>query len=122
MLAAAILPLATAYSVAESCGHAGKLDGKLKTEPIFYGTFVGVIAAAAILVMIPGAPLVPILFLTQALNAVMLLPLLAMIIHLCRDEKMMGSLKIGRVATVLSGATFAMIAIAVVALGAYSLP
>jgi Natural resistance-associated macrophage protein len=34
MLAAAILPLATAYSVAESFGHTGKLDGKLKTEPI----------------------------------------------------------------------------------------
>ena len=122
MLAAAILPLATAYSVAESCGHAGKLDGKLKAEPIFYGTFIGITAAAAILVMIPGAPLVPILFLTQALNAVMLLPLLAMIIHLCRDEKMMGSLKIGRTATLLSWATFAMITIAVVALGAYSLP
>lgn len=38
MLAAANLPPATAYSVAEPCGHAGKLDGKLKTEPIFYGT------------------------------------------------------------------------------------
>jgi Mn2+/Fe2+ NRAMP family transporter len=120
MLAAAILPLSTAYSVAESFGHEGKLDGKVRTEPIFYGTFVVVIAAAAGLVMIPGAPLVRILFLTQALNAVMLLPLLAMIIHLCRDNEMMGSLKIGRTATVLSWTTFAMIAAAVVALGAYS--
>lgn len=122
MLAAAILPLATAYSVAESLGHEGKLDGKLKTEPIFYGTFLAVTAVAAILVMIPGAPLIPILFLTQALNAVMLLPLLAMIIHLCRDEKMMGSLKIGRVATVLSCTAFALITTAIVALGVYSLP
>ena len=120
MLAAAILPLSTAYSVAESFGHEGKLDGKLRTEPIFYGTFVVVTAAAAGLVMIPGAPLVRILFLTQALNAVMLLPLLAMIIHLCRDNEMMGSLRIGRAATVLSWTTFAMIAAAVVALGAYS--
>jgi Mn2+/Fe2+ NRAMP family transporter len=93
MLAAASLPLATAYSVAESFGHTGKLDGKLKTEPIFYGTFLAVTATAAILVMIPGIPLIPILFLTQALNAVMLLPLLAMIIHLCRDQKMMGTLR-----------------------------
>ena len=122
MLAAAILPLATAYSVAESCGHAGKLDGKLKNEPIFYGTFLGVTATAAILVMIPGAPLISILFLTQALNAVMLLPLLAMIIHLCRDRKMMGSLTIGRTATALSWTAFAMIATAIGALGAYSLP
>jgi len=98
------------------------VGGKLKTEPIFYGTFLAVTATAAILVMIPGAPLIPILFLTQALNAVMLLPLLAMIIHLCRDQKMMGTLKIGRVATALSWTTFAMIAAAIVALGAYSLP
>jgi Mn2+/Fe2+ NRAMP family transporter len=121
MLAAAILPLSTAYSVAESFGHAGKLDGKLRTEPIFYGTFVGVTVAAAGLVMIPGAPLVRILFLTQALNAVMLLPLLAMIIYLCRDSDTMGSLTIGRVTTALSWATFALIAAAVVALGVYSL-
>ena len=72
--------------------------------------------------MIPGAPLIPILFLTQALNAVMLLPLLAMIIHLCRDQKMMGTLKISRVATALSWTTFAMISTTIVALGAYSLP
>lgn len=72
--------------------------------------------------MIPGAPLIPIPFLTQALNAVMLLPLLAMIIHLCRDQKLMRALKIGRVATARSWTAFAMIAAAVVALGAYSLP
>jgi Mn2+/Fe2+ NRAMP family transporter len=94
----------------------------LKTEPLFYGTFLGVTAVAASIVMIPHAPLVPILFLTQALNAVMLLPLLAMIIHLCRDPKLMGELRIGRVATPLAYAMFSLIAVAVVALGVYSLP
>ena len=79
-------------------------------EPIVYGTFLGVTATPTIL------------FLTQALNAVMLLPLLAMIIHLCRDPKMMGSLKIGQVVTVLAWTTFALITLAVVTLGAYSLP
>ncbi len=122
LLAAAILPLSTAYSVAEACGREGSLDGKLKTEPVFYGTFVAVTVAAAAIVMIPGVPLVPILFLTQALNAVMLLPLLAMIIHLCRDAKLMGELRIGRVATPLAWGTFGLIAAAVVALGVYSVP
>jgi Mn2+/Fe2+ NRAMP family transporter len=122
MLAAAILPLATAYSVAEAFGREGKLDGTLTTEPLLNGTFLTVTAVAASIVMIPHAPLVPILFLTQALNAVMLLPLLAMIIHLCRDPKLMGELKIGRVATPLAYAMFSLIAVAVVALGVYSLP
>ena len=71
---------------------------------------------------IPRAPLVPILFLTQALNAVLLLPLLAMIIHLCRDATLMGALRIGHIATPLAWAAFGLIAAAVVALGVYSVP
>ena len=37
---------------------------------------------AALIVLIPGAPLVPVLFLTQALNAVLLLPLLVFALRL----------------------------------------
>jgi Mn2+/Fe2+ NRAMP family transporter len=121
LLAAAILPLSTAYSVMEASGREGNLDATLRAEPLFYGTFVGVTAFAAAIVMFPGAPLVPILFLTQALNAVMLLPLLAMIIHLSRDAETMGELTIGRDATALAWATFGLIAAAVVALGIFSL-
>ncbi len=68
LLAAAILPLSTAYSVAESFGKEGRIDGNLRSEPIFFATFISMTAVAAAIVLIPGAPLVAILFLTQAVT------------------------------------------------------
>ena len=75
---------------------------------------------AAAIVLIPGAPLVPILFLTQAVNAVMLLPLLAMIVHLARDATLMGELRIGKVSAWAAWATTALIAVTVGALAVVS--
>ena len=120
LLAAAILPLSTSYSVAEACGKEGRVDGSLRTEPIFFSTYIAMTVAAAAIVLIPSAPLVPILFLTQAVNAVMLLPLLAMIVHLTRDATLMGELRIGRISAVAAWATTALIALTVAALAVVS--
>jgi Mn2+/Fe2+ NRAMP family transporter len=76
---------------------------------------------AAAIVLVPGAPLVPILFLTQAVNAVMLLPLLAMIAHLTRDRELMGELRVGRLSAYAAWAATALIAVTVGALGIFSL-
>ena len=120
LLAAAILPLSTSYSVSEAFGKAGRIDGTLRTDPIFYLTYIAMIVVASAIVLVPGAPLVRILFLTQALNAVMLLPFLAMIAHLSRDAQLMGELRIGTTSTYAAWATTALIAVAVVALGVFS--
>ena len=121
LLAAAILPLSTSYSVSESFGKEGRIDGNLRTEPVFFATYIAMTAVAAAIVLIPGAPLVPILFLTQALNAVMLLPLLAMIAHLTRDATLMGELRIGAVGACAAWAATALIAVTVIALAVFSL-
>jgi NRAMP (natural resistance-associated macrophage protein)-like metal ion transporter len=120
LLAAAILPLSTSYSVSECFGKAGRIDGTLRTDPIFFSTYIAIIAIASAIVLIPGAPLVPILFLTQAVNAVMLLPFLAMITYLARDAQLVGELRIGGTSAVAAWATTALIAVAVVALGVFS--
>ena len=121
LLAAAILPLTTSYSVSESFGKEGRIDGNLRTDPIFFSTYIAMTTVAAAVVLIPGAPLVPILFLTQAVNAVMLLPFLSMIAYLARDATLMGELRIGAVSASAAWATTALIAVAVVALGVFSL-
>src|SRR4029079_16207891 len=69
LLAAAILPLSSSYSVSEAFGKVGRVDGSLRTDPIFFLTYIGMTAIAAAVVLVPGAPLVPILFLTQVINA-----------------------------------------------------
>ena len=90
LLAAAILPLFTAYSISEAVNAKAKLDDNFREAPTFYLSFFGVIAVSTALVLIPGAPLVRILFLTQALNAVLLLPLLALMLFLARDARVLG--------------------------------
>jgi Mn2+/Fe2+ NRAMP family transporter len=121
LLAASILPLSTAYSVSEAIGHDAALDDKLREAPVFYGTFALVVAAAAAIVLVPGAPLVPILFLTQALNAVLLLPLLVFVYGISRDRDLMGEHASGRLGAAASLAVIGVITLCVVALLGFSL-
>jgi NRAMP (natural resistance-associated macrophage protein)-like metal ion transporter len=96
LLAAAILPLSTAYSVSEAVGVPAALDRRFREASVFYGVYGFVVVAGAGMVLIPGAPLVPILYLTQALNAILLIPLLVLIIGLSTSRHVMGDHAIGR--------------------------
>jgi NRAMP (natural resistance-associated macrophage protein)-like metal ion transporter len=96
LLAAAVVPLSTAYSVSEALGHEGRLDTAPRDAPAFYGAFLGAIVIGAGIVLIPGVPLVPVLYLTQALNAVLLLPVLWQIRRLAGDRELLGDRALGR--------------------------
>jgi Mn2+/Fe2+ NRAMP family transporter len=117
LLAAAIVPLSTAYSVAEAFDAPADVNASAGEAPLFYGAFVGIVVLAAALVLIPGAPLVPILFLSQALNAVLLLVLLPFMRRLARDPGVMGRHAIGRAGRVMTGAALILVAVSVGALG-----
>lgn len=91
LLAAAVVPLSTAYSVSEAFGREAALDDSLAEAPFFYVTFIGVLAIGAAVVLVPGVELVPVLVLTQVLSAVLLLPLLVVMQRLARDRDLMGS-------------------------------
>ena len=90
LLAASILPLSTAYSVSDLTGRPAALDDSPKEAPLFYATFGVITGVSAILILIPGAPLIKILVLTQILNAVLLLPLLIYMFGIAKDERLMG--------------------------------
>jgi Mn2+/Fe2+ NRAMP family transporter len=116
LLAAAIVPLSTAYSVAEAFQAPCDVNDSVKEAPLFYASFVAVVAVAAALVLVPGAPLVPILFFSQALNAVLLLVLLPFMRRLARDPAVMGTHVIGGAGRVLTGVALALVAVSVGAL------
>jgi Mn2+/Fe2+ NRAMP family transporter len=90
LLASSILPLSTAYAVTDLTGRPAALDDKANEAPLFYATFGAITVLAATLVLIPGAPLIKILVLTQILNAVLLLPLLLYMFGIARDSRLMG--------------------------------
>ena len=120
LLAAAIVPLSTAYSVAEAFRRPGRHRRQLREAPLFYVAYGAMVVVAAAVVLIPGAPLVPILFLSQALNAVLLLVILPFMRRLARDPAVMGDHALGLAGSSTTGITLAVIAASVAALAVLS--
>lgn len=72
LLAAAIVPIATAYSIAEGVGQPASLDLDSHHFQWFYAAFIGLTIASVSVVSLPGLPLIPLIFMSQVVNAVLL--------------------------------------------------
>lgn len=116
VLAAAILPLSTAYSLCEFTGHEGALDDGFRRAPLFYGSYLAVAGVAMVVVLLPGISLVPVLVLTQVLNAVLLLPLLVVMYAMARDPMLMGGHHVGGASSAVYVGTIVLVAACVAAL------
>lgn len=90
LLAAAIVPMATAYSVSEAVGHEGRLDDPPRRATVFYGSYVAAVVVAGGVVLVPQVPLIPVIFLSQVLNAILLLPIMVVLRRLVLDRELMG--------------------------------
>jgi Mn2+/Fe2+ NRAMP family transporter len=116
LLAAAVVPLSTAYSIAEAFGSRADLNDSFRDARLFYVAYAASALVAAVLVLIPGAPLVKILFLTQALNAILLLAILPFLRRLARDPAVMGEHRLSRADSVATAAVIVLVAASVLAL------
>ena len=121
LLAAAIVPLSTAYSVCEAAGHPAGLDQRPAQAPLFYGSFLVAMAIAAGIVLVPAVPLVPVLYLTQVLNAVLLLAILPFMVRLGRDPEVLGAQHLTRTGVVVCAVFIVAVAIACAVLLALTL-
>lgn len=91
LLAAAIVPIATAYSIAEAIDAPASLDLDARHFQYFYAAFVVLTVTAASVVSIPGLALIPLIYSSQVVNAV-LLPLHVIALQmLARDVTLMGA-------------------------------
>src|SRR4029078_12258781 len=105
----------------ETLGRRADLDDSYGEARTFYLSFGAVTAVAACLVLIPGAPLIEILFLSQALNAVLLLVLLPFVRSLAKDRELMGENALGLFDRVSTALALGLVAISVLALGVLAL-
>ncbi|WP_067429684.1 NRAMP family divalent metal transporter [Nocardioides jensenii] len=96
LLASAILPLSTAYSVCDFTGSEAALDRSFSEARLFYLSNIAVTTVAAGIVLIPALPLVPVLVWTQMLNAVLIVPLLVLMARLSRDRTVLGGHVVSR--------------------------
>jgi Mn2+/Fe2+ NRAMP family transporter len=117
LLAAAIVPVATAYSIAEGIGSPASLDLDSRHFSYFYSAFVGLTIAAASVVSLPGMPLIPLIYTSQVVNAVML-PLHVIALQLlARDKAIMGEASSTRASQVAGWVSIVLIVVCVGALG-----
>ena len=105
LFAASILPLSTAYTVCEAFGWESSVDCKFEEAPQFYILYSLMIVLGAGLVMIPNAPLIPIMYFSQVLNGVVLPIILFFMIRLINDPSVMGEHVNSRFSNILTWVT-----------------
>jgi NRAMP (natural resistance-associated macrophage protein)-like metal ion transporter len=116
LLALSVLPLSTTYAFCEAFGFERGLNRRMHDAPVFYGIYAGIIAVSVLIVLIPGIPLFPIMWLSQTLNAVFLPVLLVLVLKLSNNEQLMGNWKNKRFQNILAGGLTVFISLVTVAL------
>lgn len=115
LFAASILPLSTAHVICEGLGFEAGLDHKFRDARIFYGLYTALIVVGAGVILLPRAPLMKILILSQVGNGIWLAVVLVFILLLVNRRDLMGEHVNGPVFNVLAWAiSLAMIALTLV--------
>jgi NRAMP (natural resistance-associated macrophage protein)-like metal ion transporter len=90
LIGAGALTLSTSYAFGDVFGTKASLHRSFRDEKLFYGTFALLIAGAAAIVLIPGAPLGVITLAVQALAGVLLPSASVFLLLLCNDREVLG--------------------------------
>ncbi len=90
MLAAGVLPLATAYSISEALGFEKGVSRSFREAPIFLGIFTFLVAVGAAIAIVPNLPLIRVLLVTQVINGLLLPIILIAVLRLVNNRELMG--------------------------------
>jgi Mn2+/Fe2+ NRAMP family transporter len=97
LLAAGVLPLATAYPISEALGLERGVSRSFREAPAFMAIFTGLIVLGAGITLIPSLPLIPLLILAQVINGLLLPIVLISIVRLSGSRDILGRHANGRV-------------------------
>ncbi len=90
VLAATVMPLTTAYTVCESFGWESGVSRKFREAPAFMGLYTALIVIGAVVVLIPGLPLIGVILVSQNLNGILLPIILVFMLRLVNNPRIMG--------------------------------
>jgi NRAMP (natural resistance-associated macrophage protein)-like metal ion transporter len=90
LIGAGALTLSTSYAFGDVFGIKSSLHRSFADAKVFYALFAGMIAGAAAIVLIPGAPLGVITLAVQALAGVLLPSASVFLLLLCNDREVLG--------------------------------
>jgi Mn2+/Fe2+ NRAMP family transporter len=91
VLAATVMPLTTSYAVCESFGWESGVSRRFSEAPAFMGLYTALIVIGAVVVLVPGLPLIGVILVSQNLNGILLPVILVFMLRLINNPRIMGS-------------------------------
>ncbi|MCK6556690.1 Nramp family divalent metal transporter [Candidatus Binatia bacterium] len=116
LFAASVLPLSTAYYVCEGFGWETGIDRKLREAPQFFGLYTALIGLGAAFILVPGFPLLEVMFVSQVINGVLLPVILVFMLSLVNDRTLMGQYVNTRAYNVVAWGTSGIVTVLSVAM------
>lgn len=89
LFGASILPMSTSYTICEAMGWESGVKYKFDEAKQFYIIYTALIVLGAAFVLIPGLPLIKVMFLSQVVNGVLLPFILVPMLIMVNDKKLM---------------------------------
>jgi NRAMP (natural resistance-associated macrophage protein)-like metal ion transporter len=102
LLAAAVLPLSTAFVVCEAFGAERSVQNRFAEAPLFFTIFTALLVIGAGIMLIPGVPIAGVAIGTQTLDGILLPILLVFIIILANDRRLLGRRRNGVIYNVVA--------------------
>jgi Mn2+/Fe2+ NRAMP family transporter len=88
-----ILPLVTTYYICEAMGWEAGTGKSFREAPHFLFLYTTMIILGASIVLIPGLPLIKVMWFSQIINCLLLPVILLFMLQLINDKELMGSFK-----------------------------
>jgi Mn2+/Fe2+ NRAMP family transporter len=108
LLAATVMPLSTSYAICEAFGWESGISKNFRDAPVFMGLFTLLLLLGAVVVLIPGMPLIPLILVSQNVNGLLLPIVLVFVLKLANDRQVMGEYRNGTFAKVVGTGTAVM--------------
>jgi NRAMP (natural resistance-associated macrophage protein)-like metal ion transporter len=109
LFSSGILPLSTSYHVCEGMGWPAGVNHRYSEAKQFYWLYAGIIVVGAIPILIPGMPLLKVMYFSQVCNGVLLPFVLLMMLRMVNDKNLMGEHTNGIVLNVISYLTVVLV-------------
>ncbi|HEY0409094.1 MAG TPA: divalent metal cation transporter, partial [Candidatus Dormibacteraeota bacterium] len=104
LLAAAVLPLSTAFVVCEAFGAERSVQSRFSEAPLFFGLFILLLVFGAVTVALLGpSSIAAVAIGTQTLDGVLLPVLLVFILILANDRRLLGRYRNGPLNNAVAG-------------------
>jgi len=97
LLGLGVVPLSSAYTATEAFGWERGVDWRWREAPAFYSLLAFFIAFAALVMLIPGLPLIQVMLGAQVINGLLLPVILVFVMRMAGDRRIMGKLASGRI-------------------------